>query len=273
MDTLEAASLPEYSRVAMVGGEPYETVPHNLYIPPDALEVFLESFEGPLDLLLYLIRYQGLNIIDIPVLKITQQYIEYITLMQHLKLELAAEYLVMAAMLAEIKSNVLLPRDAKEQTTVEEDPRAELVRRLQEYEQFKLAAHSIEQYPRIGRDNFQATVATGVAGLQKPLPILELSSLIEAFQGVLKRVSMDSHHMVKRENLSVRDRMAAILKSLGGQPKVFNYFCNEHEGRQGVVVAFLAILELSKEGLIELIQVEAFTDIWLKAIVAQDDEQ
>ena len=268
MDSVEASSSPEYSRVATVGGEPYEKVPHDLYIPPDALEVFLESFEGPLDLLLYLIRHQNLSIIDIPVLKITQQYIEYITLMQHLKLELAAEYLVMAAMLAEIKSNVLLPREAKEQAAAEEDPRAELIRRLQEYEQFKLAAHSIDQYPRIGRDNYEATVDAGIDDLQKTFPTLELSSLTKAFEEVLKRVGRDSHHMVKREKLSVRDRMASILKSLGDKPRVFDYFCNVDEGRQGVVVSFLAILELSKDGLIELVQIDTYTGIWLKAIVA-----
>ncbi len=268
MDKIEASISPEYSRVATVEGEPYEKVPHDLYIPPDALEVFLESFEGPLDLLLYLIRHQNLSIIDIPVLKITQQYIEYITLMQHLKLELAAEYLVMAAMLAEIKSNVLLPREAKEQAGAEEDPRAELIRQLQEYEQFKLAANSIEQYPRIGRDNFQVTVGAGIGDLQKPLPILELSSLVEAFQELLKRVDSGSHHMVKREKLSVRGRMASILKSLGDTPKMFSHFCNVHEGRQGVVVTFLAILELAKEGLIELVQIDVHTGIWLKAIVA-----
>ena len=254
--------------IAVVAGEPYAKLPDNLYIPPDALEVCLEEFEGPLDLLIYLIKQQNLNILDIPILLITEQYVEYIEQMDQLHMELAAEYLVMAAMLAEIKSSMLLPRHTSNLDDDEEDPRAELVKRLQEYERFKQAAEDIDQLPRLQRDNYLASASLVIENTDKPLPEVNIDLLVSAFQRVLQRVDVTSHHKIQRDELSVKDRMAAIMQTLNQDiEQFFNFdvFFHIDEGRQGVVVSFLALLELSKEGLLSIVQTEPFSHVWLKA--------
>jgi len=248
-----------------VKGESFTELPDDLYIPPDALEVFLETFEGPLDLLLYLIRKQNLDILDIPVAEITRQYMGYIDLMQELRLELAAEYLVMAAMLAEIKSRMLLPKPVNEEGD-EEDPRSELIRRLQEYERFKAAAEDLDQLPRYGRDFFPAKAHVDEIEVEKPLPNLALQDLIFAFQDVLKRATLSAHHQVARETLSVRERMTHILTKLSGDRFIaFTDFFNISEGRMGVVVTFIAVLELFRNSVIELVQSEPFAPIHIRA--------
>jgi len=255
--------------LVLVDGKPYQELPEDLYIPPDALEVFLETFEGPLDLLLYLIKHQNLDILDIPVLKITEQYIEYIDMMQNLRMELAAEYLVMAAMLAEIKSKMLLPRQVDEALD-EEDPRAELIRRLQEYERFKRAADDIDAMPRLYRDNFLATAELVVEKMNKPVPDVELNAILMAFQDVLKRAEKFTKHQIQRESLSVTERMSRILAVLSdgtGEFLAFHCFFTMDEGRRGAVVTFLALLELCKEGLLEIVQGEPYSDIWVKQVV------
>lgn len=260
---------PIQQTLALVDGQPYKDLPEDLYIPPDALEIFLETFEGPLDLLLYLIKHQNLDILDIPVLTITEQYIEYIELMQHLRMELAAEYLVMAAMLAEIKSKMLLPKKSDEQVE-EEDPRSELIRRLQEYERFKRAADDIDAMPRLYRDHYLAAAEWAIEKMEKPLPDVELNSILMAFQDVLKRAEKYSHHQILREPLSVRERMSHILMVLSEGVEefvAFYQFFTLNEGKSGAVVTFLAILELSKEGLIDIIQGEPLSEIWLKPII------
>ena len=239
---------------AKVGGQPLAELPKDLYIPPDALEVFLEAFEGPLDLLLYLIRRQNLDILDIPVAQITQQYMQYIALMQTLRLELAAEYLVMAAMLAEIKSRMLLPRpvDADEE---EDDPRAGLVRRLQEYERFKQAAETIDEQPRVGRDVFPASARPQRVDTPENLPQPGLRELLLALNDVLARAELFASHAIEREPLSVRERMSRVLERLSGrQPVAFVALIDVEEGRLGVVVCFLAVLELVKSALISIEQ-------------------
>src|SRR5688572_26778166 len=231
---------------ALVQGEPMTVIPKDLYIPPDALEVILEAFEGPLDLLLYLIKRQNLDILDIPIAHITQQYMTYIDMMQVIKLELAAEYLVMAAMLAEIKSRMLLPRP--QEGTDEDDPRAELVRRLQEYERYKQAAEAIDELPRMERELYQANAEPPLIEQKKVLPDMSLQELLYTFRDVMRRAEMFSHHHIQREPLSVRERMSAILTSL--KPDAFIAFTDlfkVEEGRMGVVVTFLAVLELIKE--------------------------
>jgi len=238
--------------LAIVNGAPYHEWPEDLYIPPDALEVFLELFEGPLDLLLYLIKKQNLNILDIPIAQITRQYIEYIRLMSDLKLELAAEYLVMAAWLAEIKSRMLLPRQTEPEEE-EEDPRATLIRRLQEYEVIKAAAGQLDLLPRWERDLFPAPVDVGHLPASRLLPEVPLKDLLSAFQDVLKRVEQLSHHQITKEPLSVRERMSTILENLKRTDSLFfTQLFSRKEGRHGVVVSFLAILELSKERLIDI---------------------
>ncbi len=250
---------------AMVQGEPWATVPKDLYIPPQALEVFLDTFEGPLDLLLYLIKRQNLNILDIPVADITKQYMEYVELMKELRLELAAEYLVMAAMLAEIKSRMLLPRsDSSEEE--EDDPRAELVRRLQEYEQFKQAAMDVNALERMGRDNFPVKIEVPDLKLQRLPPPVELGEVLHALREVMQRADLFTHHRIERESLSMRERMSQVLELISGEhftefPALFDI----GEGRMGVVVTFMAVLELIKSGLIELVQAEAFGIIHVKA--------
>ncbi len=251
--------------LAIVQGQAIDSLPTDLYIPPDALEVFLEAFEGPLDLLLYLIRKENLDILDIPIAEITRQYTDYIGLMQSMRFELAAEYLVMAAMLAEIKSRLLLPRPAGDEED-EDDPRAELVRRLQEYERFKQAAEDLNELPRMGRDVFQAEADPGEQKVLRLPPEVDLQDLITAFQDVMKRASMYEHHHVQMESLSVRERMSAVLNTV--QASRFTGFTDlftVEEGRMGVVVTFLAVLELTKESLIELTQAEAFAPIHVKA--------
>jgi segregation and condensation protein A len=249
---------------AYVQGEAVTTLPKDLYIPPDALEVFLEAFEGPLDLLLYLIRRQNLDVLDIPIAEITRQYMEYIDLMQDLRLELAAEYLVMAAMLAEIKSRMLLPRPVEAED--EEDPRAELVRRLQEYERYKQAAEDIDQLPREGRDIFPVTVEAPEKQVVQRPPEVSLQELLVAAKQAMTRAEMFSHHHVQMEPLSVRERMSLVLDKIAGDEFTpFIALFRMEEGRMGVVVSLLAVLELIKESLIELVQSEPFAPIYIKA--------
>jgi len=265
MDTVETqVEAPITQPLAMVQGEPYQDLPEDLYIPPDALEVFLEAFEGPLDLLLYLIRRQNLDILNIPIAQITKQYLAYIDMMENLRLELAAEYLVMAALLAEIKSRMLLPRQPESEEE-EEDPRAFLIRKLQEYEAIKKVAEEIDQLPRNERDTFEASVDTATVNVRQVLPDVQLKELLLAFQDVLKRVEQLSHHHITKEPLSVRERMAAILEKLNGADQLpFPACFTRSEGKNGVVVAFLAILELSKERVIDIFQPEPYAGIHVR---------
>ncbi len=253
-------------RLALVRGQPMLQMPQDLYIPPDALEVILEAFEGPLDLLLYLIRRQNLDILDIPIAEITKQYVDYIDLMQNLRLELAAEYLVMAAILAEIKSRLLLPRPPFEEG-VEEDPRAELVRRLQEYERFKRAAEHIEAMPRLERDFSVATAFVPDKNVIRLPPPVQMRELLLALKDVLKRAELMGHHAIQREALSVRNRMSDVLKALGdGEFHPFEKLFSAEEGRLGIVVTFLAILELAKEQLVEIMQSKPLAPVYLKSL-------
>ena len=248
---------------AIVHGEAVTELPRDLYIPPDALEVFLEAFEGPLDLLLYLIRRQNLDVLNIPIAEITRQYMEYIDLMKELRLELAAEYLVMAAMLAEIKSRMLLPR--RQEVEEEDDPRADLVRRLQEYERFKVAAENIDDLPRNGRDFFPVTVDAPEVEPVRVTPQVSLSELLSALSDVLQRAESFAHHHVQLEPLSVRERMAGILDRLDTRTYTeFSRLFTHEEGRRGVVVTFLAILELAKDALIELKQANGYEPIHVR---------
>jgi len=250
---------------AVVQGKEITTVPKDLYIPPDALEVILEAFEGPLDLLLYLIRRQNLDILEINVAEITRQYMGYIDLMTAIQLELAAEYLVMAAMLAEIKSRMLLPRQSVDDDD-EEDPRAELIRRLQEYERFKTAAEDIDEIPRMGRDIHQASAEAPDRKQAKPHPDVDMRELLTALGEVLRRAEMFESHQVQLEKLSTRERMSLVLDRLQGQQFVpFVSLFKDTEGRLGVVVTFLAIMELIKESLVEIVQSESFGPIHVKA--------
>jgi segregation and condensation protein A len=243
---------------AIVQGEAMTQLPRDLYIPPDALEVFLDAFEGPLDLLLYLIRRQNLDVLDIPIAEITRQYMKYVDLMKEFRLELAAEYLVMAAMLAEIKSRMLLPRPAAV-SDEEEDPRAELVRRLQEYERFKQAAAEIDGLPRLERDVFPAEVEVAARKINRVEPEVELRELLGALALVLRRAEMFSHHQIEREPLSVRERMSTLLTQLRHEQFTeFSQLFAPEEGRAGVVVSMLAILELLKATLIEIAQAEPY---------------
>jgi segregation and condensation protein A len=250
---------------AVVEGEPITELPRDLYIPPYALEVFLEAFEGPLDLLLYLIRRQNLDILDIPIAEISRQYVTYIELMTEMQFELAGEYLVMAATLAEIKSRMLLPRSA-DLDEDEEDPRAELVRRLQEYERFKKAAGDIDALERLERDVLQASAEVGERPVVTKLPDITLKELLIVFKDALERSTMFAHHHVRREPLSVRERMSNILVTLQTERYVdFGRLFDPREGRIGVTVTFLAILELIKETLIDVVQTEPFGPIHIRA--------
>lgn len=243
--------------IARVRGTPVTELPEDLYIPPDALEVFLEAFEGPLDLLLYLIRRQNLSILDIPIADIAQQYMAYIEMMTVLRLEVAAEYLLMAAILAELKSRLLLPKPAEPEAE-EEDPRAELARRLLEYERYRAAAQALDRLPRLERDLYEIAVDTSAVQPHKAYPEVELKELLLAFQEVLRRAERYAHHTVPRESLSVRERMATILDRLRQEaPLPFPALFDPQEGRPGAVVSLLAILELGKERLIEILQEEA----------------
>ena len=258
--------------LAVVRGQPVLQMPQDLYIPPDALEVILEAFEGPLDLLLYLIRRQNLDILDIPVAEITRQYMEYIEVMRELRLELAAEYLVMAAILAEIKSRLLLPRPPVEEGT-EEDPRAELIRRLQEYERFKKAAEDIDALPRLERDIDVAAAFVPDRQVVKLPPPVDLREMLLALRDVLKRVELYGHHAVAREPLSVRQRMGEVLRNLGdGAFHRFESLFDISEGRLGVVVTFLSLLELAKDRLIEIVQEAPLAAIYLKARATEATE-
>ena len=253
---------------AVVEGEPVTELPRDLYIPPYALEVFLEAFEGPLDLLLYLIRRQNLDILDIPIAEISRQYVQYIELMTEIQFELAGEYLVMAATLAEIKSRMLLPRSSENEDD-EEDPRAELVRRLQEYERFKRAAGDIDALERLERDVLQASAEITERPVVTKLPDITLKELLLVFKEALERSSMFAHHHVRREPLSVRERMSNILVTLQTERYVdFQRLFDPGEGRIGVTVTFLAILELIKETLIDVVQTEPFGPIHIRATQA-----
>jgi len=256
----EQAEMP----FAIVNGEPVTQMPRDLYIPPQALEVFLEAFEGPLDLLLYLIRRQNLDVLDIPIAEITRQYMRYIDLMQELQLELAGEYLVMAATLAEIKSRMLLPRPASADDG-EQDPRAELVRRLQEYERFKRAASDVDQLVRLERDVFQASAELRDRPVVRTLPQVTLREMLLAFREVATRSQMFAHLHVQREPLSVRERMSSVLAALEqGDFVDFMQLFDPAEGRTGVTVTFVAILELLREGLIDIVQTEAMAPLHVR---------
>ncbi len=258
--------------LAVFKGQPVLQMPQDLYIPPDALEVILEAFEGPLDLLLYLIRRQNLDILDIPVAEITRQYVDYIGVIEDLRFELAAEYLVMAAILAEIKSRMLLPRPPSDEG-LEADPRAELVRRLQEYERFKKAAEDIDDLDRLDRDTQLAHAHVPERATVKVPPPVDLREMLMALRDVLTRADLFTHLAVRREALSVRQRMGEVLSKLGdGSFHAFESLFNPEEGRLGVVVCFLAILELAKEQLLEIVQDAANAPIYLKSLAAGDGE-
>jgi len=251
---------------AVVNGEPISQLPRDLYIPPQALEVFLEAFEGPLDLLLYLIRRHNLDILDIPLAEITRQYMQYIELMHDLQLELAGEYLVMAATLAEIKSRMLLPRPRLAEDG-DEDPRAELVRRLREYERFKRAAAEIDALPRLERDVWPTSAELKERQLLRALPQIALQEMLLAFKDVVVRAQMFAHHHIQRERLSVGERMSEILAALGGGAGFvpFQQLFRPAEGRMGVTITFAAILELMREGLIDIVQAQAYAPLHVRA--------
>jgi len=267
MTEVDLQSTPEQEEMpfAVVQGVPFTRLPKDLYIPPDALEVFLaEAFAGPLDLLLYLIKRQNLDILDIPIAEITRQYMEYVELMKDLRLELAAEYLVMAAMLAEIKSRMLLPRPTEDAD--EEDPRAELVRRLQEYERFRQAAEDINALPRTERDTQPVELVVPDRKVVKLPPRVEMRDLMYALRDVIVRAENYAHHHIQMEPLSVRERMSAVLHRVRGDSFTeFSKLFTVEEGRAGVVVTLLAILELLKQSLIEMVQSENFGQIHVKA--------
>ncbi|MGH8218482.1 MAG: segregation and condensation protein A [Steroidobacteraceae bacterium] len=253
---------------AVVNGEPVTVLPRDLYIPPQALEVFLEAFEGPLDLLLYLIRRHNLDVLDIPIAEITRQYMQYIELMHDLQFELAGEYMVMAATLAEIKSRMLLPRAHPDGENGEEDPRAELVRRLQEYERYKQAAESLDRLPRLERDVWTASAELKDRKVVRPLPQITLQEMLAVFKEVVVRAELFAHHRVERERLSVRARMSDILSALELEQESFVEFVRlfrPEEGRMGVTVTFVAILELIREGLIDIVQPEPFAPLHVRA--------
>lgn len=249
---------------AMVQGQPYTQLPNDLYIPPDALEVFLEAFEGPLDFLLYLIRRQNLDILDIPIADITRQYMGYISMLDDMQFELAAEYLVMAAILAEIKSRMLLPRPQGDDED-DEDPRAELVRRLQEYERFKKAAENLDDLPREGRDFAVLQVILEDQQTVRIPPEVDLDDMLGALRDVMLRADLFSSHQVAMEPLSVRERMTAIIDRLRKNPYMeFHFFFTAEEGRMGVVVTFLALMELTRERIVEIVQNEPMGQIYVK---------
>ena len=252
---------------AVVRGEQVVTLPQDLYIPPDALEIFLEAFEGPLDLLLYLIRRQNFDICDIPIAQVTEQYMAYVELMQEFKLDLAAEYLLMAAMLAEIKSRLLLPRPAT-LNAEEADPRAQLIQQLQTYEECKRAALVLDALPRLEREHLPAKAYAEIEALPKLLPQVELSELMQALQAILKQAELISRHEIKREHLSIRERMTQVLTCLQQQSLVaFEQLFTLEEGRRGVVVALMAILELLKVQLIEVVQAEtAYAPLYIRRL-------
>jgi len=253
---------------AVVYGKAMTEMPKDLYIPPEALEVILEAFEGPLDLLLYLIKKQNIDILEINVAQITHQYMSYIEMMSAMTFELAAEYMVMAAMLAEIKSRMLLPR--QQEVEEEDDPRAELIRRLQEYERFKSAAEDLDELPRMGRDNFAASAKGPDIESERPHPDVDLKQLLMAFADVLKRAELNQSHHIQLETLSTRERMSQVLSRLQDNRQFvpFVSLFTLSEGRQGVIVTFLAVMELIKESLVDIVQNEIFGPIHVKAKMA-----
>ncbi len=251
--------------LAFIAGEAITEIPKDLYIPPDALEVFLEAFEGPLDLLLYLIKRQNINILEIPIAEITNQYMAYVELMEASQFELAAEYLVMAAMLAEIKSRILLPRHEDEEAE-EDDPRMQLIRRLQEYERYKEAAQNINELSRMDRNYYLAAAALPVMERIKPDPDVDLQDLLMCLSRVLRRADMFEHHHIQRETLSTREKMSEILIRISEREFVpLVSLLVREEGRLGIVVTFLAVMELMKDSLIELVQADPFGPIHLKS--------
>ena len=250
--------------LARLYGEPLFALPQDLYIPPDALEVFLEAFEGPLDLLLYLIRKQNFNILDIPMAAVTRQYLSYVDEIRSRNLELAAEYLLMAAMLIEIKSRMLLPPKKTAEGQEPEDPRAELVRRLLEYEQMKLAATRIAEVPQFGRDFLRAQVYVEQA-LKPRLPDVELADIQQAWADILKRAKLVQHHKISREELSVREHMSIVLRKLQGRRFApFEDLFDPAKGVPVLVVTLIALLELAKETLVEITQAEAYAPIYVR---------
>ncbi len=250
--------------LARLYGEPLFAMPHDLYIPPDALQVFLEAFEGPLDLLLYLIRKQNFNILDIPMAAVTRQYLAYVDEIRSSNLELAAEYLLMAAMLIEIKSRMLLPPKKTAEGQEAEDPRAELVRRLLEYEQIKLAAHKLNEVPQFGRDFLRAQVYVEQS-LQPRFPDVQVVDLQEAWRDIVRRAKLVQHHHISREALSVREHMSIVLRKLQGRKFLeFEDLFDTAHGMPVLVVTFIALLELAKEGLLEVTQAEAFAPIYVR---------
>ena len=266
-ESAAAADMPQVVdqvALARLYGEPLFTLPQDLYIPPDALQVFLEAFEGPLDLLLYLIRKQNFNILDIPMAALTRQYLAYVDEIRASNLELAAEYLLMAAMLIEIKSRMLLPPKKSEDGEDAEDPRAELVRRLLEYEQMKLAAHALAEMPQYGRDFLRAQVYVEQS-LAPRFPEVQIEELQQAWRDILQRAKLVQHHRISREELSVREHMSLVLRQL--QNRKFVEFGDLFDPSRGVpvlVVTFIAMLELAKETLIELTQAEAYAPIYVR---------
>ena len=261
---IELPGLIDPVALARLYGEPMFTMPRDLYIPPDALKVFLEAFEGPLDLLLYLIRKQNFNILDIPMAALTRQYLAYVDEIRSTNLELAAEYLLMAAMLIEIKSRMLLPPKKVAEGQEAEDPRAELVRRLLEYEQIKLAAHKLNAIPQFGRDFLRVQVYVEQS-LQPRFPDVHVVDLQEAWRDIIKRAKLVQHHFISREELSVREHMSIVLRKLQGRKFLeFEDLFDPTRGMPVLVVTFIALLELSKEGLLEVTQAEAFAPIYVR---------
>jgi segregation and condensation protein A len=263
---VDAAADAIDEQLAIVNGKALTQLPLDLYIPPDALEIFLaETFSGPLDLLLYLIKKENLDILNIPIAEITKQYMEYVDVIKDIRLELAGDYLVMAAMLAEIKSRMLLPRPVELED--EDDPRAELIRRLQEYERFKQAAEDLDSLPRLNRDIYPVVVSPPKLTLVKPKPTVELGDILAALNDVMKRAEMFTHHHIQREALSVRERMSKVMSAVSRDHFTdFTTLFPHEEGRMGVVVTLVAILELIKESLIELVQNEPYGSIHVKAV-------
>lgn len=262
-DTEQSAALS----TVLVNGEKLQKWPQDLYIPPQALEIFLETFQGPLDLLLYLIRKQNLDILDIPVSHITRQYMEYVELMRHFRLDLAAEYLVMAAMLAEIKSRMLLPKPTAEPQEEEEDPHAMLIRQLQEYERFSLAARELDALPRLERELYLVTGEFNPPEVMQSMPTASLKDLVVAFRRVLDRSEQYKHWTVEQEALSMREKMTQILQRVpSGQFIRFEKLLDSAEGKSGLVVSFMAILELVRDRMILVVQNEPFAPIHVKGI-------
>lgn len=264
---LDSSAADQLPVLALIAGQPFTETPADLFIPPDALEVLLDSFSGPLDLLLYLIRRQNIDILDIPIAHITQQYMHYIELMEAHRLELAADYLVMAAMLAEIKSRMLLPPSPSLEEGVEEDPRMELIRKLQAYEEIKNAALLLDELPRCDRDLFRFAITC--ENLKPAIfhPEVDLASLSEAMRELLKRQSHLVHHQIARETLSVRERMTTVLERLSQNKTIaFSQLFKPAEGRLGIAVSLLAILELARQSLLQIVQVDAYSTIYLQAL-------